>query len=107
MKKRRTWIIVGIVVILVVAGGVYLATRQTANAQSARNFLANAQMAKVIRTTLSNSVESTGSIDPQSRVALSFSTTGTIEQVKVAVSDRVKQGDVLASLDPTVSPAES
>jgi HlyD family secretion protein len=101
MKKRRTWIIVGIVVILVVAGGVYLATRQTATAQSARNFLANAQTAKVIRTTLSNSVESTGSIDPESKVALSFSTTGAIEQVKVAVGDQVKQGAVLASLDPT------
>src|SRR5512147_2465670 len=101
MKKRRTWIIVGIAVILVAAGGVYLATRQTANEQAARNFLANAQTARVIRTTLSNSVESAGSINPESKVALSFGTTGAVEQVKVAVGDRVKQGDVLASLDTT------
>src|SRR5512143_1693865 len=101
MKKRRTWIIVGIAVILVAAGGVYLATRQTANGQTARNFLANAQTAKVVRTTLSNSVESTGSINPESKVALSFGAAGTVEQVKVAVGDQVKRGDLLASLDTT------
>ena len=99
MKKKRTWIVLGIVVVLVAAGGVYFATRQTANGQTGRNFLANAQTAKVIRTTLSNSVDSTGSLNPESRVPLSFGTSGTVAQVKVNVGDRVKHGDVLASLD--------
>ncbi len=36
MKKKRIWIIVGIVVVAVAAGGVYLATRQTANGQAAQ-----------------------------------------------------------------------
>ena len=45
MKKKRTWIVLGIVVVLVAAGGVYFATRQTANGQAGRNFLANAQTA--------------------------------------------------------------
>jgi HlyD family secretion protein len=101
MKKKRTWIIIGIVAVLVAAGGVYFATRQTANGQAGRNFLANTQTAQVIRTTLSNSVDSTGSLNPESRAPLSFGTSGTVAQVKVNVGDRVKQGDVLASLDMT------
>src|SRR5512136_1015288 len=101
MKKKRTWIVIGIVVVLVAAGGVYFVTRQTANGQAGRNFLANAQTAKVIRTTLSNSVDSTGSLNPESRVPLSFGTSGTVAQVKVNVGDQVKHGDVLASLDTT------
>ena len=100
MKKKRIWIIIGIVVLVVAAGGVYLATRPTANGQ-ARNFLANAATAKVVRTTLASTVDSTGSINPESRVPLSFGTSGTIAQVKVNVGDQVKQGDVLASLDTT------
>jgi HlyD family secretion protein len=100
MRKKRTWIIIGIVVILVL-GGVYLATR-SANGQTAANqLLANMQTAKVVRTTLANSVESSGSVSPQAKVQLSFGTSGTVEQVKVAVGDRVKQGDVLAVLDTT------
>ena len=99
MKKKRTWIIVGIVVVLVAAGGVYFATRQTATGQAGRNFLANAQTAKVIRTTLANSVDSTGSINPESKVPLSFGASGTVAEVKVKVGDQVQQGEVLASLD--------
>ncbi len=70
MKKKRTWIIIGIVVVAVAAGGVYLATRQTANGQAGRNFLANAATAKVVRTTLANSVDSTGSLNPEAKVAV-------------------------------------
>jgi|GEM_PF-359704 len=100
MKKKRTWIIIGMVVILVAAGGVYFATRQTATGQGGSNsFLANAATAKVIRTTLSTSVDATGSLNPESKVSLSFGTAGTVDQVKVKVGDRVKQGAVLASLD--------
>src|SRR5512136_2929122 len=99
MKKTRTWIIIGIVVVIAAAGGVYFATRQSANGQAGRNFLANAQTAKVIRTTLANSVDSTGSINPESKVPLSFGTSGMVGQVKVNVGDRVKKGDMLASLD--------
>jgi macrolide-specific efflux system membrane fusion protein len=100
MKKKRIWIIVGVAVVVLAAGGVYLATRPTANGQ-ARNFLANAATAKVVRTTLASTVDSTGSINPEARVPLSFGTSGTIADVKVKVGDRVKQGAVLASLDTT------
>jgi HlyD family secretion protein len=98
MKKKRTWVILGIVVVLVV-GAVYLATRPTATAES--QLLANAQTAKVVRTTLAISVQSSGSIIPEAKTQLSFGATGTVDKVNVVAGDRVKQGDVLATLDTT------
>ena len=100
MKKKRTWIMIGIVVVLIGAGGVYLATRSaTAQPSGMAQFLASAPKATVIRTTLANSVESSGSVIPETKAQLSFRTSGTVEQVKVTPGDRVKQGDVLATLD--------
>ena len=109
MKQRRTWIILGIVAV-VIGGGIYLATRSTSARASASQLLANAQTATVARTTLVTSVDSTGSIIPEAELTLTFNTSsssassasGTVGEVKVEVGDQVKQGDVLATLDTTV-----
>jgi len=97
--KKRTWIITGIVAVLI-AGGVFASTR-TATNDASSSALANANTAQVTRTTLFTSVDSNGSIIPQSTVNLSFGSSGTVEQVKVEMGDQVKQGDVLATLDAT------
>ncbi len=99
MKKKRTWIILGIAAVLL-GGGLYLATRSSGQA-SASQMLADAQTATVQQTTLLTSVDSTGSIMPESTLDLSFGTSGTVDTVKVAVGDQVKKGDVLATLDTT------
>lgn len=103
MKKKRIWIIAGIVIVLVAAGAVLLATRPAANGQADRfaALLATAQKATVVRTTLANSVDSTGSLSPEATVQLSFGASGTVKDVNVSVGDHVKKGDVLASLDTT------
>lgn len=99
MKKKRTWIILGVAAILIV-GGVYLATRSaTAQPAGFTQLLANVPTAKVVRTTLANSVESSGSISPDAKAQLSFRTTGTVADVPVKPGDVVKQGAVLAVLD--------
>jgi HlyD family secretion protein len=61
--------------------------------------LTTAQMGQVKRATLSAVVESSGSIEPQSALSLSFGGLGMVAQVNVKVGDHVKQGDVLAKLD--------
>ncbi len=102
MKKKRTWLIIGVVVVLIAAGGVLFLTRPAASGRTGANQLAaNAQTAKVTRTTLSNIIQSTGSIIPANKVALSFGSPGTVLQAKVALGDHVKQGDVLATVDAT------
>ena len=97
MKKKRTWIITGIAA-LVMASGALVITQSTANGSSPAAS-ANTETAQVIRTTLVTSVDSNGSLMPQSTIALSFGTSGTVDEVKVAPGDQVKQGTVLATLD--------
>ena len=98
MKKKRIVIITGLAVILI-AGGAFISTRTTRSASN--DLLANAQTATVTRTTLMTSVDSTGSIIPEAELSLAFGTSGTVDQVNVAVGDQVKQDDVLATLDTT------
>jgi HlyD family secretion protein len=101
LKKKRTWIILAVVAVALIGGGIFAATR-TANSQTGLSqMLANAQQVAVVQTTLISSVDSTGSIMPESSVALSFNAAGTVDDVKVAVGDTVKQGEVLATLDAT------
>jgi len=101
LKKKRTWIILGIVAIVLIGGGIFAATR-TANSQTGTSqLLANAQQATVVQMTLVTSVDSTGSLMPESEVALSFNTSGTVAEVKAVVGDQVKKGDVLATLNST------
>ncbi len=97
MKRKRTWIIVGIVVVLIAAGVVFVTNNQRTAAQSAA--LANVQVGRVTEATLLSTVDSSGSVAPESTVTLSFGASGTASKVNVQPGDQVKKGDVLAELD--------
>jgi RND family efflux transporter MFP subunit len=60
---------------------------------------------KVTQVSYTNTVESTGNIEPQHIASLYFSTTGTVAQSNVKVGQTVKAGDTLMTLDPTSVPA--
>lgn len=96
MRRKRTWIIVGIVVVLIVGGIVLVTNNQRSAAQAAQ---ANVQLGRVTEATLLSTVDSSGSVAPESKVTLSFGTSGTVNKVNVQPGDRVKKGDVLAELD--------
>ncbi len=91
--KKRTKIILGIVIVLIGVGVVIVTNTQSNAAQ------ADVELGQVTRATLSAVVESSGSAAPESTIALSFDTAGTVAAVNVQPGDRVKQGDVLAELD--------
>jgi multidrug efflux pump subunit AcrA (membrane-fusion protein) len=55
---------------------------------------------KVQRGTLQVKVSGSGTVEPEDSANLSFGTSGTIQQVRVKEGATVKQGDVLATLDP-------
>ncbi len=96
MKKKRTWIIIAIVVVLGVVGVVLVTNNQRSAAQAASS---NVQLGRVTQATLLSTVDSSGSVAPESKTTLSFGTAGTISQVNVQVGDHVKKGAVLAQLD--------
>jgi RND family efflux transporter MFP subunit len=73
----------------------------SANAQTGSTSGGFTGYGTVTQTSYTNTVESTGQIQPQHIATLSFSTTGTVAQSKVQVGQTVKAGDTLMSLDPT------
>ncbi|HTP10822.1 MAG TPA: biotin/lipoyl-binding protein, partial [Anaerolineae bacterium] len=92
--KRRTWIMIGVVVLLI--GGVIgiVSTRGQASVPSTVS-----QTAQVRRATLASAVESSGNIAANEAAMLVFGAGGTVKIVNVEVGDHVKQGEVLAQLD--------
>ncbi len=95
-RNRTRWIM-GAVVVLIIVGAIVITSAPRANSQAAT--LANTQIGQVKRMTLSASVESSGSIEPQNTLNLGFGGLGTVAQINVKVGAHVKQGDVLAKLN--------
>ena len=91
--KKRTRLIIGIVVVLIAVGAVIVTNNQSNATQ------ADVELGQVARATLSSVVESSGSVIAESNVTLSFDTTGTVAAVNAQPGDHVKQGAVLAELD--------
>ncbi len=77
----------------------------SANAQTGSTSGGFTGYGTVTQTSFTNTVESTGQIQPQHIATLSFSTTGIVAQSEVKVGQTVKAGDTLMSLDPTSVPA--
>ncbi len=96
MKKKRTWIIIGTVVLGVI-GLVLVTNNQRSTAQAAAR--SNVQLGRVTQATLLSTVDSSGSVTPESKTTLSFGTSGVISKVNVQIGDHVKKGDVLADLN--------
>ncbi len=97
MRRKRTWIIVGIVVVLIAVGS--SSSRTTSGVRRKRRHRRMCRPGRVTEATLLSTVDSSGSVSPESKVTLSFGTSGTVDKVNVQPGDRVKKGDVLAELD--------
>jgi HlyD family secretion protein len=88
IKKKRTWIILGI--ILIVAG--YFIFRSTDNS---KNIVSD--FAKYID--LKQTVLATGQVTSETDLNLSFNANGIVKSIKVQVGDKVKTGQIIATLD--------
>jgi len=96
--------ILGVFSLLVILALVVAGCSGTANAQTASSssFTGYGQVEQVQYT---NTVESTGQIQPQHIASLSFATTGKVAQSNVTVGQKVTTGQTLMTLDPTSVPA--
>src|SRR5512145_1688094 len=95
MNKKKVWIGLGVMLVLAAIG--YIVVRATAPSASAQG--TTAQLGRVTQATLSQTVDSSGSVMPESEVSLSFGTSGIVSKVNAEPGDQVKKGDVLAELD--------
>jgi multidrug efflux pump subunit AcrA (membrane-fusion protein) len=100
-KKRFLAIFSGIIMLALIVAG----CSGTANAQTGTNSSGFTGNGTVNQVSYTNTVESTGQIQPQHISSINFSTTGIVAQSKVQVGQTVNAGDTLMSLDPATVPA--
>lgn len=93
-NKKFWWIVAGaLAVISLLIGSL------TGNANASDS--ATAETAQVVSLTLTETVDSTGSLEAEPFANLDWKTSGTVAAVNVKPGDFVKAGDVLLTLDPT------
>ncbi|NIZ08433.1 efflux RND transporter periplasmic adaptor subunit [Pseudooceanicola sp. HF7] len=106
-KKRRGWLVLVVLVILVGAGGYVFTQTQgqevAETAEPAENRivlqLTRAELLEIQPTLLRDTVKVTGSLTPLRREHISSEVTGRLEQVFVRAGDRVEEGDPLIQID--------
>lgn len=86
-KKKRSWVILGVVIILLV----YFLKP----VDNSKNILTD--IAKYVD--LKQTVLSTGQVTSKTDLNLSFNSSGIIKSLKVKVGDKVKSGQILATID--------
>ncbi|WP_083221938.1 HlyD family efflux transporter periplasmic adaptor subunit [Dehalobacter sp. TeCB1] len=94
--RKRTWIIIGVVIVAMIAAKVFLFK---SNTTAAANI--TIKTATVIKGTVQQMVTATGTAEFSQSMPLSFEVSGTIQEIYVKTGDVVKKGDPLASLDTT------
>jgi HlyD family secretion protein len=95
-KKKRSklmiWGIVVTVLVLLIAGGVFAATRGGTKIDPTK-------LAKVERGDLAKSVVATGKVTPITKVEVKSKASGIVKKLYVDYGDKVKKGQLLAQLD--------
>jgi HlyD family secretion protein len=102
MKRLRRWIWIPIVIVVLVLGVFGDAYYQQRQYQATLGAL---QTQALARGTITASVSATGTLAAVRTADLSFGTTGEVGQVNVKLGQAVKQGQVLATLDPVSLPS--
>jgi macrolide-specific efflux system membrane fusion protein len=96
LRRRRLVINSALALLLVVGVGVaYLSLQDDAGASSP------GRIVRVSRGTIVSSVSASGSVASAKSRDLAFGTSGTVDSIKVQVGDKVKKGQLLATLDDT------
>lgn len=98
---KKVIIIIGVIIVL--AGGIYGIIRYQKVKQS-EAMLAELQTQEAQIGTLVSTTGATGIVRSNQSAMLTWQTSGTVEKVNFHVGDRVKQGDLLASLAKTSLP---
>jgi HlyD family secretion protein len=104
LRKRRWWVILSVLVVVgLVAGGLYL--RQT-KAAAASADATQIQTATARLGSLVLSASGSGVVIASSQTDLAFTSSGTLLELLVSVGDRVEAGQLLARIDETNAQAQ-
>lgn len=98
MNKKK--LIIGIVGVLVVAGGIWLFTGKTSKGGI------RLETTKVGRSSISNTVTATGTVEPVTEVEVGTQVSGIIDKLYADYNDVVKAGQLIAEMDKVNLKAE-
>ena len=90
MRLKKSWLIGGGIVLLLVIGGIWKATSSSAQV----TFVTDT----VQRGSLKQTVDVTGELQSVTDLSLAFDTSGSVSALKAKIGDVVKAGDVIATL---------
>jgi len=93
-KKRRRWIAVAVVLVVLIGCGFGISAALRPSRQ-----IDSSKLASVERGDLARSVVATGKIEPLAKVEVKSKASGIVEKIFADYGDRVKQGQVLVELD--------
>ena len=93
-KKRRRWIVAGVVLVVLIGCGFGIAAALRPSHQ-----IDPSKLATVERGDLARSVVATGKIEPLAKVEVKSKASGIVEKIFADYGDHVKQGQVLVELD--------
>lgn len=99
MKRKWKWI-VGIVVLILVAGGVFASVRMN------QRGIVTVQTGKVVRQDLTSLVTASGEIKPRNYYNIGANVMGRITDINVREGDKVGKGQVLAKLESVQAEAD-
>ena len=91
MNKKK--LIIGIVGVLVVAGGIWFFTGKTSKGGI------RLETAKVGRSSISNTVTATGTVEPVTEVEVGTQVSGIIDKIYVDYNSEVAKGQLIAEMD--------
>jgi HlyD family secretion protein len=93
-KKRRRWMIAGVILVVLIGCGFGIAAALRPNHQ-----IDPSKLATIERGDLARSVVATGKIEPLAKVEVKSKASGIVEKIFADYGDHVKHGQVLVELD--------
>jgi len=97
-KKRRSWIWILLAVVVVI--GAFIAWRVWNNNRNADQLIADLETEPYQRSDLNASIYGTGSVESNQTAVLTWSASGIVGKVNVALGQVVEKDELLMSLDP-------
>jgi HlyD family secretion protein len=100
MKK----VVIGLVIIILLAAAAWFAYTRYSSAQAAQAEAVQFETAPIERGELVSTINALGKVRSGQSADLNWETSGTVEEVLVAIGQQVKTGDILAKLEQTSLP---
>lgn len=100
MKKKVMWIIGLVVLVVVIAAGLFVIISKT------KKPTVSYETIQLSRTSLSNSVTATGTIEPVTEVEVGTQVSGIIDKIYVDYNSEVHEGQLIAEMDKVTLESE-